>query len=111
MDTLEVITMPIMNNYETIYIVKPDLSDEIVLGLINKYQNTLIKNGGKNIFIQNRGRRHLAYPIKRYHDGVYIQMNYEGNGTLVKGLERDMRFDDNIIRLLTIKQNNINISI
>jgi small subunit ribosomal protein S6 len=106
MNSSNVINFPSMNNYETIYIVKPDMSDEAILALINKYQNILINHVGKNIFIQNRGRRHLAYPIKRYHDGIYIQMNYEGNGILVKELEREMRFDDNIIRLLTIKQNN-----
>nr|YP_010337841.1 ribosomal protein S6 [Timspurckia oligopyrenoides]UNJ17426.1 ribosomal protein S6 [Timspurckia oligopyrenoides] len=99
-----------MNNYETIYILRPDISEEIILSVINKYQNILISQGGKNIFIQNRGRRHLTYSIKRYHDGIYIQMNYEGNGELVKMLQKEMNFDDNIIRILTIKQDSINLS-
>nr|YP_010338031.1 ribosomal protein S6 [Erythrolobus coxiae]UNJ17616.1 ribosomal protein S6 [Erythrolobus coxiae] len=98
-----------MNSYETIYILKPDLSEENILNIINTYQNILMQKGGKNIFIQNRGRRHLAYPIKRYHDGIYIQMNYEGNGELIRLLQREMNFDENIIRIMTIKQVNINV--
>nr|ARO91208.1 30S ribosomal protein S6 [Flintiella sanguinaria] len=111
MSTISYNNIENMNNYETIYVLKPDLSEEIILNLINKYQGILMNKGGKNIFIQNRGRRHLSYPIKRYHDGVYIQMNYEGNGSLVKTLQRDMNFDENIIRILTIKQDNINLSV
>lgn len=93
-----------LTSYETVYITKPELTEDAILSLVNKYQGLLIDNGSKNVFIQNRGRRHLAYPIKRYHDGIYIQMNYSTNGDIVKKLEREMRFDESIIRILTIKQ-------
>nr|YP_008965608.1 chloroplast 30S ribosomal protein S6 [Porphyridium purpureum]ATJ02820.1 30S ribosomal protein S6 [Porphyridium purpureum]BAO23584.1 chloroplast 30S ribosomal protein S6 [Porphyridium purpureum] len=99
----------ILNSYETVYILKPEMSEDNVLNLVNKYQNILITNKAKNIFIQNRGRRHLAYPIKKYHDGIYIQMNYLANGEIVRNLEREMRFEDSILRILTIKQNEENI--
>lgn len=98
----------ILNNYETVYILKPEMSEDNVLNLVNKYQNILIDTKAKNIFIQNRGRRHLAYPIKRYHDGIYVQMNYSANGEVIKNLEREMRFEDSILRILTIKQNEEN---
>lgn len=98
----------ILNNYETVYILKPEMSEDNVLNLVNKYQNILIDTKAKNIFIQNRGRRHLAYPIKRYHDGIYVQMNYAANGEVVKNLEREMRFEDSILRILTIKQSEEN---
>jgi len=38
------------------------------------------------------------------YDGIYVQMNFEGNGELVNLLEKSMRFNDNIVRYLTIKQ-------
>nr|YP_009297212.1 ribosomal protein S6 [Porphyridium sordidum]AOM66555.1 ribosomal protein S6 [Porphyridium sordidum] len=97
-----------LNDYETVYILKPEMSEDNVLNLLNKYQGILIDSQAKNIFIQNRGRRHLSYPIKKYHDGIYVQMNYSANGEVVKNLEREMRFEDSVLRILTMKQNEQN---
>lgn len=94
-----------LNNYETIYILKPDVSEDKNLSLVNQYKRLIKKNGGQNIFIQHRGRRHLSYNINHYYDGIYVQMNYEGNGHLIKILDKFMRFDNSIIRYLTTKQN------
>lgn len=96
-----------LNSYETIYIIKPDITDNKNSEIITQYINILKENGGRNIFIQNRGRRHLSYNIKSYYDGVYVQMNYNGNGQLINILEKSMKFDNNIIRYLTIRQNKI----
>nr|YP_009398388.1 ribosomal protein S6 [Lophocladia kuetzingii]ARW67574.1 ribosomal protein S6 [Lophocladia kuetzingii] len=94
-----------LNNYETIYILKPDVTDNVNLSLINFYKTLLKEKGAKNIVVQHRGRRHLSYNILHYYDGIYVQMNYQSNGNLVKFLEKSMRFNENIIRCLTIKQN------
>lgn len=94
-----------MLSYETIYIIKPDITDNKNSEIITKYINIIKDNGAKNILIQNRGRRHLSYNIKSYYDGVYVQMNYDGNGRLINILEKSMKFDNNIIRYLTTKQN------
>lgn len=96
-----------LNFYETIYIIKPDITEDKNYKIITKYINLMKDNGAKNICIQNRGRRHLSYNIKNYYDGVYVQMNYKGNGQLIDMLEKSMRFDNNVIRYLTIKQNEI----
>ena len=90
--------------YETMYILRPDLGEEQLEEAINKYQNLIREQGAENIAIQNRGKRRLAYEINRQRDGVYIQMNYQGPGTLVAPLERAMRLSEEVIRYLTIKQ-------
>lgn len=92
-----------LNNYETIYVLKPDVSDDFNLSLVKYYKAFIKKKGGENIIIQPRGRRHLSYNISHYYDGIYVQMNYIGNGYIVKNLEKSMRFNDNIIRYLTVK--------
>nr|YP_009397782.1 ribosomal protein S6 [Sonderella linearis]ARW66968.1 ribosomal protein S6 [Sonderella linearis] len=97
-----------LSNYETIYILKPDVNDTINLSLVNYYQSLLKEKGAQNIVVQHRGRRHLSYNIKHYYDGIYVQMNYQASGELLKFLDKSMRFNDNIIRYLTIKQNIIN---
>nr|YP_010903975.1 ribosomal protein S6 [Caulacanthus ustulatus]WCH57226.1 ribosomal protein S6 [Caulacanthus ustulatus] len=96
-----------LNTYETIYILKPDINEENNLNLVNEYKNQIMSCGGKNIFIQHRGRRHLSYNINNYYDGIYIQMNYEGSSKIIQKLEKSMRLDINVMRYLTIKQDNI----
>ena len=87
--------------YETIYLLKPDLTEDSLLKIVEQYQGILVERGAQNITIENRGRRHLKYPIKRVKDGVYIQMNYEANGEVVNLIERSMKINDSIIRYMT----------
>lgn len=90
-------------SYETVYILKPDMTEDNLLKLTDQYQGILIERGAKNIVIQNRGRRHLKYPIKKVRDGIYIQMNYEANGELVSLVERSLKINESIVRYLTVK--------
>lgn len=90
-------------SYEMLYILRPDVTEVTNLNLVNYYHNLIQEKGGKNILTQHRGRRHLSYNIKHYYDGVYVQLNYDGNGDLVKLLEKHMRLNVNILRYLTLK--------
>ena len=93
----------LLTSYETIYIIKPNLSEDNLLKIIENYQGLLIERGAKNIVTQNRGRRWLKYLINKFKDGIYIQMNYEANGEVINFIERSMRINENIIRFLTTK--------
>ena len=93
--------MKTLVSYETIYLLKPDLTEDSLLKIVEQYQGILVERGAKNITIENRGRRHLKYPIKRIKDGVYIQMNYEANGEVINLIERSMKINDSIIRYMT----------
>jgi small subunit ribosomal protein S6 len=90
--------------YETMYILRPDLGEESVDQAIEKYQNILRENGAEIVETQHRGKRRLAYEIKKHREGIYIQMNYTGNGSQVAVMERAMRLSEEVIRYLTIKQ-------
>jgi small subunit ribosomal protein S6 len=89
--------------YEMMYILRPDLSDEQVNEAVNKYNNFLSEQGAENINVLNRGKKRLAYPVKRFLDGIYIQLNYEADGKQVAPLERAMRISDDVIRYITFK--------
>lgn len=93
-----------MNNYETMYILRPDLTDEQVEVAIGKYQNLLREQGAEQLEVQHRGKRRLAYEIRKQRDGIYIQMNYKAKGAAIAPLERSMRLSDDVVRYLTIKQ-------
>ena len=88
-------------SYETIYLLNPDLTEDLLLKIVEQYQGVLVERGAKNIVIENRGRRHLKFPIKKAKDGVYIQMNYEANGEVINLIEKSMRINDSIIRYMT----------
>ena len=91
------------SNYEMMYILRPDLSEDGVGEAIDRYKNYLNENGAENLDIQVRGKRRLAYPVGKYLDGIYVQMNYEADGTQNAPLERMMRLSEDTIRYLTIK--------
>jgi len=92
------------NLYETMYILRPDLGDEAVDQAIQKYQAILRENGAEIVETQHRGKRRLAYEIDKQREGIYIQMNYQGDGKQVAPMERAMRLSDEVIRYLTVRQ-------
>jgi small subunit ribosomal protein S6 len=51
-----------------------------------------------------RGKRRLAYPIAKHREGIYVQLNHNGDGQQVAPLERAMRLSEDVIRYLTVKQ-------
>ena len=101
--------MSFLNSYETVYILKPDVTEALNLSIVNYYKSTLKEKGAHQILVQHRGRRHLSYNVKQYYDGIYVQMNYKANGNLVTFLEKSMRFNDNIVRYLTTKSSDIDV--
>lgn len=90
--------------YETMYILRPDLGEEQVEQAVSKYQNLIQEQGATEIEIQNRGKRRLAYEIKKQRDGIFVQMNYQAPGSVIAPLERAMRLSEEVMRYLTIKQ-------
>jgi small subunit ribosomal protein S6 len=90
--------------YETMYILRPDITEEVVDAEIAKYQGILQDQGANILETQHRGKRRLAYEIQNHREGIYIQMNYQGPGHVVALMERAMRLSDYVIRYLTLKQ-------
>ncbi|MEM1311133.1 MAG: 30S ribosomal protein S6 [Cyanobacteria bacterium P01_C01_bin.70] len=90
--------------YETMYILRPDILEEVVDAEIANYQEILQDQGATILETQHRGKRRLAYEIQNHREGIYIQINYQGPGNVVAPMERAMRLSENVIRYLTIKQ-------
>lgn len=97
-----------LNSYETIYILKPDVTENTNLKLVNSYKSLIKQKGGQDILVQHRGRRHLSYSINKYYDGIYVQINYRGNGSIVQLIEKSMKLNESIMRYLTVKQYPVN---
>ena len=93
-----------MNNYETVFIVTPVLSEAQVQEVADKFQGIITENGGQIVNAENWGLKKLAYPIQKKTTGFYFLIEFTGEGSLVDILETGYRRDERIIRFLTFKQ-------
>ena len=93
-----------MNNYETVFIVTPVLSEAQVAEVADKFQGIITENGGSIVNVGNWGLRKLAYPIQKKSTGFYFLVEFTGEGSLINTLETQYRRDERIIRFLTFKQ-------
>ena len=96
-----------MQLYETIYIVKQDLDTKALKDLEEKYDNLLKLNKAIIEYKENWGLRNLAYKILNYKKGYYYMLVFNGKTEALNELERNFRIDENIIRFLTSKIDNI----
>lgn len=83
------------------YILRPDLGEELTEKAIEKYQTLLREQGAVDLETQHRGKRRLAYEIENYREGVYVQMNYQAPGDAIATMQRSMKLSDEVIRYLT----------
>lgn len=96
-----------MQLYETIYIAKQDLDSKALKDLEDKYEGLLKLNKATIEYKENWGLRNLAYKIKNYKKGYYYMVIFNGEKESVSELERNFRIDENIIRFLTSKADNV----
>lgn len=87
-----------MTKYETLYIVKPELSDADVAKIAEQYKTTVEGLGGTVEKAGKWDKRRLAYEIKGYREGTYVLMNFEAGPKVPAELSRLMRNNDAIIR-------------
>jgi small subunit ribosomal protein S6 len=90
-------------HYETVYILKSDVAEDVLLRVIDRYQGILVERGGQNIQVENRGKRRLKYPIRKSRDGIYVQMNFEADGEVIDLINKSMKIDEYILRYFTLK--------
>lgn len=91
-----------MRHYEIVFIVHPDQSEQVP-AMIERYRATITTGNGKVHRIEDWGRRQLAYPIQKVFKAHYVLMNIEvGNETLAE-LEHAFKFNDAVLRHLTVK--------
>jgi small subunit ribosomal protein S6 len=89
--------------YEVMFIVDPETAEDDVTRLSENLQQVIVDQGGTITKNENMGRRTLAYPINRKHEGIYMLYEVEGSGREIAELERRMRVNDQVIRYITVR--------
>ncbi len=90
-----------MRHYEIVFLVHPDQSSQ-VQAMVDRYKATIEDASGKIHRLEDWGRRHLAYPIKKIHKAHYVLMNVECDQATLDELESGFRFNDAILRSMTL---------
>ncbi len=92
-----------INQYETVFIVTPVLSDAQVKEAVQKVKKILTDGGAEITSEEDWGLKKLAYPIKHKSTGFYNLIEFKSEGALINKLEVEFRRDEKFIRFLTYK--------
>ncbi|MCX6333666.1 MAG: 30S ribosomal protein S6 [Bacteroidia bacterium] len=92
-----------MNQYETVFIATPVLSENQMKEAVQKFKKVITDHKGEIVHEENWGLKKLAYPIQKKSTGFYYLIEFKAPGNLVEKLELQYRRDERIIRFLTFK--------
>ncbi|MCU6711001.1 30S ribosomal protein S6 [Paenibacillus sp. J5C_2022] len=91
-----------MRKYEVMYIIRPDVEQENLQALVEKF-NGIISNGGEVTKTDVVGKRRLAYEINKLREGYYVLVHFNATNEVVNELDRIMKISDEVIRSLIVR--------
>lgn len=91
-----------MREYETTFIVQPEISDEGGQAILSKLDGVLESGGATRLMCEDHGKRKLAYEVRKFNKGHYYTLMFLDEGKVVADLERALRLEESVLRFLTI---------
>ncbi len=88
-------------NYEVVYILDPNLTEEATAAMVAKFQ-ALVEQNGTLAEVNEWGKRHLAYPINDQTEGYYVLMTFSAKSEFPRELDRILRITDGVMRSLIV---------
>ena len=92
-----------MNQYETVFILTPVLSDDQMKEAVAKFRDYFTNHGAEILYEENWGMKKLAYTIDKKSSGFYIVFGFKAEPTMIKSLETEYRRNERVIRYITVK--------
>jgi small subunit ribosomal protein S6 len=92
-----------MRHYEICFLVHPDQSEQVP-AMLERYRSLIESKNGQIHRLEDWGRRQLAFPIVKLHKAHYVLMNIECDGDTLSELEGAFRFNDAVLRHLTVRR-------
>jgi len=89
--------------YELMFIVRTDMTEEDQDKLISTLETAVTSSGGQVKNMEKMGKRRLAYMVRRFHDGLFLLLTFEGSGGFVHELERRLRVTEPVIKFLSVR--------
>jgi small subunit ribosomal protein S6 len=91
-----------VSKYETTFILEPGLDENRLNEELERVSQWIKELGGQVVEVQRWGKRRLAYEIGKRRDGIYTLIVHEGSGPMVKEIERRMRLNEAVMRVLSV---------
>jgi small subunit ribosomal protein S6 len=91
-----------LNQYETVFITTPVLSESQMKETVDKFKKILTDNSAEIVHEENWGLRKLAYPIQKKSTGFYYMIEFRTDGSLIQKIETEFKRDERIIRFLIV---------
>ena len=91
-----------MKTYESVIIVKPQLSDGEVGQFVNQVKDLITKNGGEVTSEEKLGRRKFTHEINHVRDGFYLYLKFKAESSFVKTLDNALKLNNNVLRSMTM---------
>jgi len=88
--------------YETVFVMKSDLSSEVQKGHIDFYKESITKNGGEIIAVDSWGKLNLAYKIKNFSEGIYTLIQFKADTAYITELEKRYKFNEDVLRYAVV---------
>lgn len=92
-----------MNCYETLFVVKPTLTEQEIASQVAKIKDILTREGAELIATDDIGMRRLAYAVEKQTRGYYTVLYYKAEGSKIAEIERNLKINEDIIKFLTVK--------
>ncbi|MFD0674480.1 30S ribosomal protein S6 [Cohnella sp. GCM10027633] len=92
-----------MRNYELMYIIRPDVDQDTVQAVVEKFQGIIV-NGGEIVKHDIMGKRRLAYEINKHREGTYVLVHFTAAASVVTELDRVLKISDEVIRHIVVRE-------
>jgi small subunit ribosomal protein S6 len=92
-----------LREYETTFIIQPEISEEGCQDLLARVDGVLEREGAIRLLHDDQGKRKLAYEIRKFQKGRYVTTCYLDQGASVAPLERTLRLEESVLRFLTVQ--------
>jgi len=92
-----------LKRYETLFIVQSELSSDDITAIIDRYSKIITDMKGTILKVERWGKRKLAYLIRKQSRGFYILIDFAGKREIVAELERILKFDDKVLKYMSVK--------
>lgn len=93
-----------MENYEGLFILKPDIKEEDIKGIYKVISDNVTKNGGNVKKEDVWGKKQLAYPVKKFKEGYYYKLDFAAPTSAVAKLEEAYRLNSDILRTMITRR-------
>lgn len=92
-----------MTDYEAIFILRPDLEEEKITEIMERFRLLVENHGGEVTKLERWGKRRLAYQIQHLREGIYIILRFKGNNEVVQELDRVFKITDEVLRHMIVR--------